>query len=259
MAYWIPAYLKAIVPYLSNPNAYNYGMWNAPDPGDIHGPFGPGVPGEGGVDLGAAKGTPVYALGDGDVVGSGYWRDSGHGVVTIRTNVPGHGLNDIYYQHITIGSGIHQGMHILRGQQIGVIDGFNEIEIGANANWGQPWGLNHPAGWVKDPRPLIKALMALGQPTGVPTSIQPTGTGSSSSGGSSTGSSGNTGSGNQPTIDPGGILSETGQWIAINLFKEDQTLVHLTNSFVPYQILGAVAFAFIAALIAFIFITLIGL
>lgn len=164
-SYWIPAYLAGMKPYLDNPNVSGmYGMWDAPDAADVNGPFGPGVPGEGGVDLDSPQGTPVYALADGKIIGIGYWKDQGHGVVTTRIMVPGHGTNDIYYQHIIFDPKLKQGQTVKRGQQIGTIGQYNEIEIGFNANWGQPWGENHPAGWVKDPRPLIEALMAQGDP-----------------------------------------------------------------------------------------------
>lgn len=160
-AYWIPAYLAGMKAYIDNPNVQGmYGMWDAPDAADVNGPFGPGVPGEGGVDLDSPRGTPVYALADGPVIGIGYWKDMGHGVVTCRITVPGFGENDIYYQHIIFDNHLKEGSQVTRGQQIGSIGEYNEIEIGFNANWGQPWGLNHPAGWVKDPRPLIQALMA---------------------------------------------------------------------------------------------------
>lgn len=164
--YWIPAYLAGMKPYLSDPNVSGmYGMWDAPDAADVNGPNGPGVPGEGGVDLDSPSGTPVLALASGPIIGIGYWKDAQHGVVTTRVDVPGHGTNDIYYQHITFDSKLKMGQTVKRGQQIGVIGALNEIEIGFNANWGQPWGENHPAGWVKDPRPLIEALMAQGDPS----------------------------------------------------------------------------------------------
>lgn len=233
--------------YLTNPNAYNYGMWNAPDPADVNGPFGPGVPGEGGVDLTSPTGTPVYAMQDGDIIGSGYWRDRGHGVVTIRCNVPGHGTNDMYYQHIIIASGMNEGVHVLRGKEIGTTGQYGEVEIGCNANWGQPWGLNHPQGWVKDPRPQIKACMSLGTPTGVPDTT------------STSGANNSTVTGTPQVVDPGGILSETGQWVAVNILKENPVVVQATNSFLPYQFIGAAVFGLAATIIILIFVTLIGL
>lgn len=164
-SYWIPAYLAGMKPYLNNPNVSGmYGMWDAPDAADVNGPNGPGVPGEGGVDLDSPQGTPVYALADGPIIGIGYWKDQQHGVVTTRINVPGHGSNDIYYQHIIFDPKLKSGQMVKRGQQIGTIGTLGEIEIGFNANWGQPWGINHPAGWVLDPRPYLEALMAQGDP-----------------------------------------------------------------------------------------------
>lgn len=164
MAYWIPTYLKDLAPYLTDKNAYNYGMWNAPDPADVNGPNGPGVPGEGGVDLASATGTPVYALQSGTVIGVGYWKDQGHGVVTTRVDIPGYGSNDLYYQHIIFDPALKIGSEVKRGQKIGTVGQYAEVELGLNANWGQPWGLDHPQGWALDPRPQIKALMALGDP-----------------------------------------------------------------------------------------------
>src|SRR5260221_202724 len=31
--------------------------------------------------------------------------------------------------------------------------------MGFNAQWGQPWGTNHPGPWVKDPRPWLNAIL----------------------------------------------------------------------------------------------------
>ncbi len=171
MSLWQPTYLAAMMPYINsgdNPNTPGYGRWNHPPP-----PGNPNAPGEGGVDLPAPTGTPVFALGDGPIVGAGYWNDQQHGVITQRITVPGYGSNDIYYQHIMLASGITQctgsacaGQMLARGQQIGTVGGFGETEIGFNANWGGVWGTNHPAPWVTDPRPLIAALMGAGNPGG---------------------------------------------------------------------------------------------
>jgi len=171
MSLWQPAYLAAMMPYIKNgdnPNTPGYGRWNHPPP-----PGNPNAPGEGGVDLPAPTGTPVFALGDGPIVGAGYWNDQQHGVITQRITVPGYGTNDIYYQHIMLAAGVTQcigsvcaGQMLSRGQQIGTVGGFGETEIGFNANWGGVWGTNHPAAWVSDPRPLIAALMGAGNPGG---------------------------------------------------------------------------------------------
>ena len=154
-----PAWLAEMAAWLKNKSIYMYGMWDSPTPGDVNGPRGPGVPGEGGVDLGAPSGTPVYALATGVVEGAGYWKDQLHGVVTTRVNVPGAGMEDLYYQHIIIAPGIKQGMTVQKGTLLGKVGSLNETEVGFNANWGQPWGLNHPGPWIKDPRPWIAALM----------------------------------------------------------------------------------------------------
>lgn len=171
MAY--PAWLAEMVAYIKNPHIYMYGMWDSPTPGDVNGPRGPGVPGEGGVDLGSHVGDPVYALASGIIEGAGYWKDQLHGVVTTRVNVPGAGMEDIYYQHINIAPGIKQGGSVTKGELIGTVGSLNEVEVGFNANWGQPWGVNHPGPWIKDPRPWIKALM-LNASSGNPNPSNPT-------------------------------------------------------------------------------------
>jgi hypothetical protein len=148
---WVPA-------YLANLATANYGMWDAPDPA-LH-PDGSITPGEGGVDVGVANGTPVLAIADGTIIASGYWNDLGHGVVTTRVNVPGSGPQDLYYQHIQIDPSIKTGQQVTRGQQIGVIGPYNEIEMGFNAQWGGVWGTGHPGPWVKDPRPWLNAILS---------------------------------------------------------------------------------------------------
>ena len=137
---------------------------------------------EGGIDLPSTAGTPVYALGAGEIVGSGYWgpgqynlsTDSSgcsycHGVVTIRTNVPGFGLQDVYYQHITIDksvplipNGTTKGPSIAKGALLGVINANpGEVEVGFNATgWGTIWGPDpHPAAWSNTPDVLIRAMV----------------------------------------------------------------------------------------------------
>lgn len=166
---WIPDYLKDLA-------TANYGMWNSPTPG-LH-PNGSITPGEGGVDVGTPNGTPVYAIADGIIIGSGYWKDSGHGVVTTRVEVPGVGLEDLYYQHIQIAPGIQAGQEVHRGQLIGTIGPYNEIEMGFNALWGYPWQSGpHPGPWIADPRPWLWAILN-GNPT-IPTTSS---SGTSSSG-----------------------------------------------------------------------------
>lgn len=194
---WIPDFLKNLA-------TANYGMWDSPTPG-LH-PDGSITPGEGGVDVGTPNGTPVYAIADGTIIGAGYWKDSGHGVVTTRVNVPGAGPQDLYYQHIQIAPGITQGQTVTRGQQIGTIGPYNEIEMGFNAQWGQPWGTNHPGPWVADPRPWLNAILNNA-------SVPPAGSSSSSTGGPN------------PLTDPIGafwasvspMLIQWGEYIAIFL------------------------------------------
>lgn len=170
---WEPTYLKDMVAWAKNPNIPMYGRWNHAQDA------------EGGVDLTSKQGTPVYALGDGPLLGAGnfgkvggfsYNESSSFGVVTQRITVPGFGLNDIYYQHIVIDKAIKfcnnptgscGNQYIKRGQLIGTTGGFGEVEIGFNANWGGVWGVNHPAAWVTDPRPMILALMNMGTPDGM--------------------------------------------------------------------------------------------
>lgn len=147
---WPPDYLK-------NLGTANYGMWDSSTPG-LH-PDGSITAGEGGVDISTPIGTPVYAIASGTVIGAGYWRDNAHGVVTTRINVPGAGTQDLYYQHIQIDPSIKEGQQVTVGQRIGTIGPFNEIEMGFNAQWGQPWGTNHPGPWIADPRPWLKAIL----------------------------------------------------------------------------------------------------
>jgi hypothetical protein len=162
---WIPDFLK-------NLSTANYGMWNAPDPGLTT--SGRVQPGEGGVDIGTPIGTPVYAIADGQIIGAGYYPDNAHGVITTRINVPGVGIEDLYYQHIQLDPSIKQchgyggspcSQAVKRGQRIGTIGPFNEIEMGFNSQWGGIWGGNykdpssHPGPWVRDPRPWIKAVL----------------------------------------------------------------------------------------------------
>lgn len=188
MGAWIPAYLQAMAAYLNNPKVSGmYGMWNSPTPG-LHA-NGSITPGEGGVDLNAPIGTPVYALADGVIVGAGYWNDIGHGVITTRVNVPGAGPQDLYYQHIVLNPAITQctgascNATVKKGQQIGTVGQYGETEMGFNAQWGGIWGDNHPAAWAVDPRPMLAALMGGPVPiTSGYTSGSPSGTGGLASG-----------------------------------------------------------------------------
>jgi Peptidase family M23 len=192
---WQPAYMQKLTDWMKNPSSFLYGRWNAFLYGGV--PGEPGVPGEGGVDLGAPVGTPVYALADGPIVGAGYWTGfpldpsgASHGVVTQRVNVPGSGQQDLYYQHITLNPAIHQcasvgscpQQQVMRGQQIGTVGPYGETEMGFNAQWGTFWGTSHPPGtsWPTDPRPMLAALLNGTVPATGPVSPATPGTNTSS-------------------------------------------------------------------------------
>lgn len=203
MATWEPAWLQEMVAWFKNPRMYMYGRWDNP-PSRL----------EGGVDLTAPTGTPVYALATGKVLSSGYFCHGGpfdlsnptcppgssgikdYGVVTQRINVPGYGMEDIYYQHIMLAAGIHPGEVVQKGTEIGTVGPFGETEVGFNPQgWGALWGgNNHPGPWYTDPRPLIKALMTAGPPGASTTPLVDTSpSGSSNSSDSATLSNSNTG------------------------------------------------------------------
>ncbi len=198
---WLPA-------YLNNLSTTNYGRWNHPPP-----PGFPNAPGEGGVDVGAPGGTPVLALASGPIIDMGCWKDSGHCVVTQRVNVPGQGPQDMYFQHIQIAPGLKVGDNLTRGQRIGTVNGtqagvtYNETEIGFNANWGSPWGRNHPGPWVSDPRPWINALLTGNPPSGSPIT-------------QTSGASNGSNSGTSTAISPGPawVSQLSGEGIKIGLF-----------------------------------------
>jgi hypothetical protein len=147
---------------------------------------------EGGMDLSSPAGTPVYALGAGQVIGAGYfWFTDGSpagGVVTVRTAMPDGTFNDIYYQHIKISGNVQlcnqQGGQLYNGvvgpsptyQNMNVnqlvgwtypLDGAHgnpHVEVGANATgWLGIWGDDpHPGPWYDDPEPMTRELMANG-------------------------------------------------------------------------------------------------
>lgn len=135
---------------------------------------------EGGIDLDSPNGTKVFALGDGTVIGAGYFWHSdnspGYGVVTVRTPMPDGSLADIYYQHIQLspaiilcnqtGGQLYNGVvgppatnqTITKGQFLGTVT-VGEVEVGVNAQWGGVWGDNHPGPWSDDPEQLIRSLI----------------------------------------------------------------------------------------------------
>ena len=161
------AYLQDMVNWMNNPSTWLYGRWNQP-----------ASAAEGGVDFFSPAGTPVFALGNGQVVAKGYNNVDGKGVVTVRTDVPGYGKEDLYYQHIDLNSmvNLNPGAPVVYGEQLGSVTdkGANShVELGFNSGWGGPWGSNHPDKWYTDPRPLLKALINQ-HPN--PTVVNPNGT-----------------------------------------------------------------------------------
>ena len=149
---------------------------------DIQGHGGPyNAAGEGGVDLTSKPGTPVFALASGPVMGTDRLETGGArigGVLSQRINVPGAGLQDIYYQHLDLLPQFKQcawgtcGEYVSSGQQIGTTSYIGETEVGFNPDWGSGWGtrLQHPAPWSNNPESLISSLMGAG-PAG-PTDCQ---------------------------------------------------------------------------------------
>lgn len=138
---------------------------------------------EGGMDLDSPNGTKVYSLGDGHIIGAGYFYHSdnspGYGVVTIRTTFPDGSIADIYYQHLQLSTNIQlcgqsggqlyggivgpapENQLVSKGQFLGTIV-LGECEVGINAEWGGIWGTSHPGPWVDDPEDSIRMLMTSG-------------------------------------------------------------------------------------------------
>lgn len=139
---------------------------------------------EGGMDLPSPAGTAVHSLGDGNVIGAGYfWHPAGnpgYGVVTVRTKMPDGSVADVYYQHIQIaqnivlcnqyGGQIYGGVvgpkptfqTIQKGQLLGT-NIVGEVEVGVNADWSGVWGDSpHPGPWLDDPEDTIRSLMSYG-------------------------------------------------------------------------------------------------
>jgi len=142
-----------------------------------------GVPntqrGEGGVDLAAPIGTPVYALATGPLEAAQSFASQGFAhpgsVLAQRVNVPGVGLEDIYYQHIDLLPSIERclggncnGVVIQKGQEIGTVGTAGETEVGfkaAGGGWGSLYGPSpSPGPWPSKPEPWIASLMGAGGP-----------------------------------------------------------------------------------------------
>jgi hypothetical protein len=163
--------------------------------------LGQGVSDEGGVDVPLPNRTPIYALATGPLRGAGYFYHGGpyfssqetgaggspgYGVVSEQINVPGLGLEDLYYQHIDIAPGINfcqsgncGGQIVQKGQLIGwsksqlAVFGSGsatgpaeaEIGLGANTKWGGIWGApSDPGSWVSDPRQALVNVAGAGGP-----------------------------------------------------------------------------------------------
>lgn len=176
---YLPQWMKDLEAWFNNPNVYMYGRWDQP-----------AYKNEGGVDLTSPGGTPVYALEGGYLQGAGdFWHGGGnclysggtgcspgYGVVTIREDVPGYGLQDQYYQHINLNPSIPtcyagncNGAYVPKGTLLGWVNpAVGEVETGFNADWGGIWGVNHPGAWATDPRPMLAALLGEPAPTNVP-------------------------------------------------------------------------------------------
>ena len=166
----VPAFIQPL---------YNYPVGQAPF-WSITKAGGPGnSANEGGIDIPNPAHTPVYSLGVGTLESCHlFWHNPpdvtvpsggnpGYGVVTVRTMVPGFGLNDMYYQHIDLNPSIPVSLGgsnpvgIQKGQLLGWTRGdVGEVEVGCNpTGWGPEWGSEpHPGPWV-NPESRIRALV----------------------------------------------------------------------------------------------------
>lgn len=167
-----PTWLKDMVSWIQSGG--NLSMWDRAKHA---------AQGEGGVDLTAPPGTPVYALGTGPLLSAEYFSALGQShpgaVLSQQVNVPGVGPQNIYYQHIDLlpdfthcTGGNCQGRIIQAGQQIGTVGSVGETEVGFNAapSWGALYGpSNVPGPWITQPESWISALMQ-GNPTPLNTS-----------------------------------------------------------------------------------------
>jgi hypothetical protein len=165
-----PTWLKDMQAWIQSGGTLQ--MWDkaAHNPGQNAGP------GEGGVDLTAPVGTPVYALATGVQESAQTFASQGFAhpgsVLSQMINVPGYGLEEIYYQHIDLLPSIEKciggncgGTIIQKGQQIGTVGTAGETEVGFNAagSWGNLYGIPTPGKtWYDSPEPLIAALMGSG-------------------------------------------------------------------------------------------------
>jgi hypothetical protein len=131
--------------------------------------------GEGGVDLAAPIGTPVYALASGPLTSAQTFAAVGQGhpgaVLSQLVDVPGVGVEDIYYQHINLLPGFMpclggdcQGRTIQKGQEIGTVGSAGETEVGFNPSntWGSLYGPPAKGPWPDKPEPWIADLMNSG-------------------------------------------------------------------------------------------------
>ncbi len=134
---------------------------------------------EGGIDIPNPNHTPVYSLGDGTLESCHlFWHNPpnvavssggapGFGVVTVRTNVPGFGLNDVYYQHIDLNPSLPVCMGgsnpvaIAKGQLLGWTRADpGEVEVGVNpTGWGPVWGSEPHPGPQVNPESRIRAMV----------------------------------------------------------------------------------------------------
>jgi murein DD-endopeptidase MepM/ murein hydrolase activator NlpD len=135
--------------------------------------------GHAGVDMPAAMGTNLYAIGAGEVVYAGDWGGEGK-LVMIKLSTP----VDNYPRNIRIGYGHMSALGVSKGDQV---QGGNYIgKSGAGSN-GQPHlhffvrTDNTPANGTMDPTPLAKAAAKGEQPSGGPGSSGPDSTGGSNS------------------------------------------------------------------------------
>jgi hypothetical protein len=166
----VPTWLKDMQAWIASGSKLQ--MWDKA----AHNPGQDAGPGEGGVDLTAPVGTPVYALATGPLESAQTFASQGFAhpgsVLSQMVNVPGYGPQEIYYQHIDLLPSIEKciggdcgGTIIQKGQQIGTVGTAGETEVGFNAAgaWGNLYGIKTPGKtWYDKPEPLIANLMSGG-------------------------------------------------------------------------------------------------